>query len=145
HPFTVLHATEFIARLLEQNKLNLKGFQTTVTYHDPCDLGRNARIFDEPRYIMNRIPGLDLVELENNRDYCTCCGSGGDYLASNKDMSLAVAGRKLKEIMETGASTAVTACPSCVRAINMAKTTEKAKLEVLDITELVWKAVGGTG
>ncbi|MDP2918733.1 MAG: FAD-binding and (Fe-S)-binding domain-containing protein, partial [Dehalococcoidia bacterium] len=47
HPFTVLHATEFIARLLEQNKLNLKGFQTTVTYHDPCDLGRNARIFDE--------------------------------------------------------------------------------------------------
>jgi Fe-S oxidoreductase/FAD/FMN-containing dehydrogenase len=145
HPFTVLHATEFIARLVEQNKLNIKGLQTTVTYHDPCDLGRNARIFDEPRFIMSKIPGLSLVEMENNRDYCTCCGSGGDYLASNKDMSLAVAGRKLKEIMETGASTAVTACPSCVRAINMAKTTEKAKLEVLDITELVWKAVGGAG
>ena len=140
HPFTVLHSTEFMARLLEQGKLNTGRLETKVTYHDPCDLGRNAGLYDEPRYILGKIPGLELAELENNREYCNCCGSGGDLLASNKDMSLAIAGRKVGEIMATGAATAVTACPSCIRAITMAKTAQKVKLDVLDIAEVVWTA-----
>lgn len=142
HGLTVLHSTELMASLMEQKKLDLRPLESTVTYHDPCDLGRNAGIFDEPRYVLGRVPGLNLVEMTYNRNYCTCCGSGGDLLASNKDMSLTIAGRKLKEIQETGATTAVTACPSCIRAIYMAKINEKAKLDVLDITEVVWKALG---
>jgi Fe-S oxidoreductase/FAD/FMN-containing dehydrogenase len=139
HPFTVLHSTEFMASLMGQGKLKTGRLEAKATYHDPCDLGRNAGLYDEPRYILGRIPGLEIVELESNREYCTCCGSGGDLLASNKDMSLAIAGRKVAEITATGAATAVTACPSCIRAITMAKTAEKAKLEVLDITEVLWK------
>ena len=142
HPFEVCHATELIARLIEDGRLSIKGLEQDVTYHDPCDLGRNSGIFDEPRYIMEKIPGLNLVELEDNREYCSCCGSGGDLLASNQDLSLAIARRKVEEILDTGVRTAVTACPSCVRAIHMAKTAQKAKLDVLDITELVWKAIG---
>lgn len=142
HPFTVLHSTEFMARLIEQGKLSPGRFEAKVTYHDPCDLGRNAGLYIEPRYILGKIPGLDLVELENNREYCACCGSGGDLLASNKDMALAIAGRKVTEIMATGAGTTVTACPSCIRAVTMAKTAEKVKLDVLDITEVVLKAMG---
>jgi len=142
HSFDVFHSTEFIARLIEDSKINIKGLEQNLTYHDPCDLGRNSGIFDEPRYIIEKIPGLNLVELEENREYCSCCGSGGDLLASNQDLSLTIARRKLDEILDTGVQTAVTACPSCIRAIHMAKTAEKAKLDVLDITELVWKAVG---
>ncbi len=142
HPFTVLHATEFMARMIEQGKFKPSILETKVTYHDPCDLGRNAGLYDEPRYILSHISGLEFVELQNNREYCTCCGSGGDLLASNKDMALAIAGRKVTEIMATGAGTAVTACPSCIRAIHIAKTAQKAKLDVFDITEIVWKAMG---
>ena len=137
----MLHSTEFMAQLMEQGKLKPDRFEAKVTYHDPCDLGRNAGLYDEPRFILGKIAGLNMVELENSREYCSCCGSGGDLLASNKDMALAIAARKVAEIMATGAGTAVTACPSCIRAISMAKTSEKAKLEVLDITEVILKSI----
>jgi len=142
HPFDVFHSTGFIARLIEQRKIDIKGLEGSITYHDPCDLGRNSGIFDEPRYIIGNIPGLSFVELEDNREYCTCCGSGGDLLASYQDLSLDIAKRKVEEILSTGAETVVTACPACIRAINMAKTATKARLDVLDITQLVWKAMG---
>ena len=141
HHLTVLHSTEFLVNLIEHKKLDIKALNKRVTYHDPCDLGRNSKIYDEPRFIMNSIPDLELVELENNREYCSCCGSGGDLLAFRENLSLTVAGRKLKEIKETGVSTTVTACPSCIRAINMAKNTEEMNLDVLDITELIWKSI----
>jgi len=141
HPFEVMHSAEYLARLIEEGKLDIKGFEETVTYHDPCDLGRNSGIYDEPRFIINSIPGLKMIELENNREYCTCCGSGGDLLATNQQLSLDIANRKLQEILDTGAQTVATACPSCIRAITMTKTTNKAKLNVMDISELLWKAL----
>lgn len=140
-PFDVFHSTEFIVRLIEQNKIKLGELDDSITYHDPCDLGRNSAIFDEPRSIISNIPGLDFAELEDKREYCNCCGSGGDLLASNQDLSLDIARRKLSEVLNTGVRTVVTACPACVRAITMAKTAEKAQLNVLDITQLVWKAM----
>lgn len=140
-PFDVFHSTEFIVRLIEQNKIKLGELDDSITYHDPCDLGRNSAIFDEPRNIISNIPGLDFAELEDKREYCNCCGSGGDLLVSNQDLSLDIARRKLSEVLNTGVRTVVTACPSCVRAITMAKTAEKAQLNVLDITQLVWKAM----
>jgi len=142
HPFHVLHSTQLLARLIEQRKIDIKGLEEKVTYHDPCDLGRNSGIFDEPRYVIEKIPGLNLVELEDNREYCSCCGSGGDLLASYQDLSLDIAKRKLGEILSTGVETVVTACPACIRAMSMAKTVAKARLDVLDISQLLWKAVG---
>ncbi len=142
HPFDVFHSTEFIAKLIEEGRIVLGGLEDSVTYHDPCDLARNGGIFGEPRYILGKIPGLNFQELENNRQYCNCCGSGGDLLLTNQDLSLAIAGRKVEEVLNTGAQTLVTACPACVRAINMAKTREKAKFDVVDITQLVWKSIG---
>ena len=141
HPFDVQHSTEFMASLIEKGRMDIKGLEDRITYHDPCDLGRNGGIFDEPRYIIDKIPGLNFTELENNREYCTCCGSGGDLLASNQDISMSIASKKVGEIVATGADKVVTACPSCIRAIGMAKSEEKVELDVMDITELVWKAM----
>ena len=140
-PFDVLHSTEFIVRLVEQGRIKFGELNASVTYHDPCDLGRNSAIFDEPRYIISQIPVLNFTELEDNREYYNCCGSGGDLLVSNQELSLDIAKRKVGEVLDTGARTVVTACPSCVRAITMAKTVEKTQLDVLDIAQLVWKAM----
>ena len=145
HTFDVFHSTEFLARLIEQRKLDLKGLNDGVTYHDPCDLGRNSGIFDEPRYVMGKIPGLSLVELEENRKYCSCCGSGGDLLASNENIALDISRRKLGEVADTGMQTVVTACPACIRAMNIAKTATRAQVDILDITQLVLKATGREG
>ena len=140
-PFDVSHSTEFIVRLIEQGRIRLGELNDSITYHDPCDLGRNSEIYDEPRHIINRIPGLSFAELEDNREYCSCCGSGGDLLASNEALSLDIARRKVNEVLDTGVQTMVTACPACVRAITMAKMAEKAQFNILDITQLVWKAM----
>jgi Fe-S oxidoreductase len=140
-PFEVAHSTEFILRLIEQGKIRLRELNENITYHDPCDLGRNSGIYEEPRRIMNSIPGLKLTELEDSGQYCNCCGSGGDLLVSNEELSLDIAKRKVSEAMATGAQTLVTACPACVRAITMARTAEKAPLSILDIAQLVWKAM----
>jgi len=144
-PSEIAHSTEFILRLIEQGKIKLGELDELVTYHDPCDLGRNSGIYDQPRRIMNSIPGLKFTELEESGQYCNCCGSGGDLLASNEGLSLDIARRKVNEAMATGAPTLVTACPACVRAITMARTAEKAPLNILDIAQLVWKAVQAEG
>jgi Fe-S oxidoreductase/FAD/FMN-containing dehydrogenase len=140
-PFEISHSTEFILRLMEQGRIKLGEINDSITYHDPCDLGRNSGIYDEPRHIINEIPGLSFAELEDSREYCSCCGSGGDLLVSNEDLSLGIARRKVREISDTGAQTLVTACPACTRAITMAKMAEKAQFNILDIAQLVWKAM----
>jgi Fe-S oxidoreductase len=140
-PFEVTHATRFIMKLIEQGRLRLGGLSDSITYHDPCDLGRNSGIYDDPRSVISSIPGLSFVELENNREYCTCCGAGGDLLASNEDLSLDIAGRKVKEVIDTGAQTLVTACPACIRSLTMAKAAEKARFNILDLAQVVWKAM----
>lgn len=137
----ILHSTEYMMRLIEEGRITLKELNDTVTYHDPCDLGRVGRIFDPPRNIINSIPGISFTELAENREYCSCCGSGGDLLISNQGLSLAIAGRKVEEALRLGVQSLVTCCPSCVRSITMAKAAEKAPLNVLDITQLVWKAM----
>ena len=140
-PFDVAHSTQFIVRLMEQGRIKFEELNDSITYHDPCDLGRNSGIYNEPRHIINKIPGLSFAELEDNHEYCSCCGSGGDLLASNEDLSLDIARRKVNEVLNTGVQTLVTACPACVRAITIAKTAEKAPFNILDITQLVWKAM----
>ncbi len=139
-PFEVLHATQLILELIREERLGLGEAHKTVTYHDPCDLGRVAGIYDPPRDIIRSVPGITLTELEENREFCHCCGSGGDLLASNTDMSLAIGTRKLEEALLTGAASVVTACPSCERMLLMAKTAQKSPIEVLDVAQLVWRA-----
>ncbi len=141
HGFDVLHSTEFIGDLIDGGGLELKELEKTVTYHDPCDLGRNSGIYQPPRDLLARIPGVEFRELAENREFTSCCGSGGDLLATNQELAMDIAGRKVTEILATGADTAVTACPSCVRAISMARTSARVVMNVTDVSELVWSAI----
>ncbi|MBW1708261.1 MAG: (Fe-S)-binding protein [Deltaproteobacteria bacterium] len=139
--FEIVHSTEFLYRLVKEGRLPLKELNLTVTYHDPCDLGRGARIFDEPREVLKAIPGVNFIELEANRENCRCCGGGGNLEMIDSGLSEEIAKQKIDEIMETGAQAVVTACQQCVRTMTTYVRRNQISLEVLDITELVYRAL----
>ncbi len=96
--FELAHASELLAQLIRQRQIPLKDLPLTVTYHDPCDLGRGGRVFEEPREVIRAIPGVNLVELPKNRENCQCCGGGGNLEMVDAELSAAIAGRKIEEV-----------------------------------------------
>ncbi|MEW6264082.1 MAG: (Fe-S)-binding protein [Thermodesulfobacteriota bacterium] len=112
-----------------------------VTYHDPCFLGRRLGEYESPRWILSDLLGLELREMENNRESALCCGGGGgnfftDVLGGG---SRSPARARVRQAMETGAETLVTACPNCARMLEDAVKAEglEEALEVLDLAEIV--------
>jgi heterodisulfide reductase subunit D len=140
--FKIAHVTEFLSELLKDGQLSLKALDLTVTYHDPCDLGRGAGVYDTPRDIIQSIPGLRFVELSNNRENCRCCGGGGNLEMIDAGLSADIAGNKMKEIAATGAQAVVTACQQCVRTMTTYARRNKIPLEVMDIVQLIQKTLG---
>jgi heterodisulfide reductase subunit D len=139
----IFHATQFIKKLIDEGKIRLKGKPTKVTYHDPCDLGRASGVYEAPREILKAIPGLELVELEFNREQCKCCGGGGDLEMVRPDLSAAMAQAKIEEIKATGADIVITACQQCIRTILSTARRKKIPIAAMDITEFVLKSMNG--
>ena len=139
--FELYHVTQFIKQQLLKNKLKLKTVGKVVTYHDPCDLGRGSREYDAPRDIIKAIPGIKLVEMANNKENCTCCGGGGNLEMIDAALSKEIAGNKIRQVLDTGADAVITSCQQCVRTMKGYVRLNKIKLEVMDIVELVNKAM----
>ena len=133
----VLSSVEFMARLIKEKRLDFKTREMTVTYHDPCDLGRNSGVCEPPREVLRSLPGVHLVELKNNRQLCTCCGGGGNLEMVDPELSGQVAQMKIDEILTTGADTVVSSCQQCLRTIATRARRKKISLKVKDLTELV--------
>jgi len=139
--FKIAHASHFLMRLVKENRIPLQELSLTVTYHDPCDLGRGARLFDEPREVIRSIPGVKFVELPSNREHCQCCGGGGNLEMIDAKLSAEIAKRKIQEVLSTGAQVVVTSCQQCVRTMTTYVRRNKVSLEVLDITQLIHRAL----
>ena len=139
--FRIIHASEYLMKLLKEGRIPLKKLSMTVTYHDPCDLGRGARVFDEPREAIRSIPGVTLVELPDNRENCRCCGGGGNLEMIDAKLSAEIARRKIEDVLSTGAQAVVTSCQQCVRTMTTHVRRNKVPVEVLDITQLVRRAL----
>ena len=139
--FKLYHSTQFLKRLVEEGAISLKPLPMKVTYHDPCDLGRGAREFDAPRDILRAIPGLQFVELPENREYCQCCGGGGNLEMMDAGLSAEIARNKIEQVLSTGAEAVVTSCQQCVRSMMAYVRKNKVELEVLDITQLLHRAM----
>jgi heterodisulfide reductase subunit D len=139
----IFHSTQFIKKLINEGKISFKGKTTKVTYHDPCDLGRSSGVYEAPREILRAIPGVELVEMEGNREQCKCCGGGGDLEMVNPDLSAALAQAKIEEIKATGADIVITACQQCVRTIFSNARKKKIPINVMDIIEFVLKNMDG--
>jgi heterodisulfide reductase subunit D len=137
----IAHASQFLMDLVIKGRVPLKELPMTVTYHDPCDLGRGARVFDAPREVIRAIPGVKLVELPQNRENCQCCGGGGNLEMIDAGLSGEIARRKIDQVLSTGADAVVTSCQQCVRTMTTFVKRNKVPIDVLDITQLVRKAL----
>ena len=131
------HATQFLDGLLSSGRLPLRERKLTVTYHDPCDLGRAARIFDEPRRVIQALPGVELRELADNREKCLCCGGGGNLEMIDQQLNAQIAERKVEQVLATGAEAVVSGCQQCLRTMATHARRNKLPLKVMDVAQLV--------
>jgi len=141
--FEVKHHTQLLSELVDKGKLELsKELNKTVIYHDPCFLGKQNSVYDEPRKVVQSIPGVKIVEFDRNRERSLCCEGGGGR------MWVDVPGERLaevrvKEAVESGAEVLTTACPFCLLTFEDAvKTTGfEGKIQVMDVVELLSQAI----
>lgn len=140
-PFQVFHITEFLLTLLKEERIIFqREIKRRVTYHDPCRLGREAGIFEAPREILKRIPGVELVEMRRNREHSWCCGGGGVVNLVYPKLSIKIAKDRVQEAMETGADTLVTCCPLCYRQFD-ARLWER-QIDLKELIVLTGNAMG---
>jgi len=131
------HATQFLDQLLAQQRLPLRHRELIVTYHDPCDLGRAARIFEAPRRVIQALPGVRLVEMADNREKCLCCGGGGNLEMIDQELNAKIAGLKVEQVLATGAEAVVSSCQQCLRTMATYARRNKLPLKVMDVTQLL--------
>lgn len=137
----VVHYTELLSQLLRDGRLVFEGrLDKTVTYHDPCYLGKHNQIFEAPRMILQGIPGLRLVEMDRSRERSLCCeGGGGRMWLEGTNIEERLAHQRVQEAMDTGADLLVTACPFCVLTLEDAVKMRglEGQIQVMEIMELV--------
>jgi heterodisulfide reductase subunit D len=142
-PFEVIHVSELFAKLIDEKKIRFtQEIRKEVTYHDPCFLGRHCKVYDEPRKVLESIPGIKLIEMERNRRWSYCCGSGAK-ITSNcyPEFSAAITKERLLEGKQA-ADTIVTGCTTCFSIMNKGVRKQGIELEVLDLSILVAEAMG---
>jgi Fe-S oxidoreductase len=144
--FEVLHTTQLLAKKVEEGNLSLKReIKKVVTYHDPCFLGKQNSIFDEPRMLINAIPGITFQELDRSRERSLCCEGGGGrmWVESSSEDGGRLAEVRIKDAVELGAEILATACPLCVLTLEDAVKTSghEEKIQVMDVAELLAEAL----
>ncbi len=167
----VLHISEYIDKLTRAGKLKpRKKVDLSVTYHDPCRLGRLGEpwihwegkkvpgdrfvfdppkvyrrgtqgVYEPPRDVLKSIPGIRLTEMTRIKEYAWCCGAGGGVSESNPEFAQWTARERIEEAESTGAEAIVTTCPWCEKTFSEAIRETGSSLKVYDIVELVEKAI----
>ncbi len=133
-PFEVIHASEFFARELPGAGLSFKNAENgnaAVAYQDPCSLGRKAGIYDPPRKLINLVPGVRLEEMPRNRENSVCCGTSAWIECSEHSKTMQL--ERLREAIDAGASTLITACPKCAFHLSCAEQNTEITLKVEDL------------
>ena len=142
--FQVLHITQFLASLIDQGKLKFsKKVNKKVIYSDPCYLGRHNDIYDEPRKVLQSIPGLEVIEFPDSREDALCCGGGGGRIWMDTPKGERFSDIRVEQALGKGADTIALACPYCfLNYRDSVLTMDKAEvIQVKDISELVAEAM----
>ncbi|MHA1144518.1 MAG: (Fe-S)-binding protein [Candidatus Helarchaeota archaeon] len=134
-PFEIKHVTDFLLEKIDA--LPFKEENLKVTYHDPCHIGRHSKIFDSPRELIQKIPGVSLIELPRNRENAWCCGAGGGVKSAFKDWSVEIATERIKEAEALGVDMLITSCPFCCRNLSDAIEKSNSSLKMMDVVELL--------
>jgi len=137
----VEHISQLIAREVRAGKVRFSPAMgdRVYTYHDPCYLGRHNQVSEEPRAVLDAIPGLKRVEMKRSRDRSFCCGGGGLMLFYEPREEERMGVKRVQMAAEAGANMIVTACPFCMANIEDAIKVAglEGKMGAIDLTELV--------
>jgi Fe-S oxidoreductase len=142
--YEVVHHTVLLNQLVTENRLTmLIPEDETVTYHDPCYLGRHNKIYMPPRELITNMPGINLVEMDRNKEKSFCCGAGGGRMWMEESIGTRVNMNRGDEALSTGATKIAVACPFCSVMLNDAVTVRGQEAggdpaaEVVDIATLL--------
>ncbi|MCP1146695.1 (Fe-S)-binding protein [Lysinibacillus endophyticus] len=142
----VLHHTELLYDLVKQGRLTMNHrVEETIVFHDSCYLGRYNDVFDPPREILRSIPGVNLVEMERNRENAMCCGAGGGLMWMEDHVGTRINVARTEQALQTNASVISSGCPFCLTMLTdgtKAKEVEDT-VSTYDIAELLEQAVFG--
>jgi Fe-S oxidoreductase len=141
----VVHHTEFIQKLLQENRLPLRSADGLgkVLYHDSCYLGRYNSIFDAPRQVISRATGKNPAEMERNRENGFCCGAGGGRMWLEEQQGKLINVARVEEALEKEPDTVCVACPYCMTMFEDGLKDKEAdeKVKVLDLAEIVARSL----
>jgi len=142
--FEVVHISQYLFELIHEGRLELnEEYGKKVTYHDPCYLGRHNGIYDEPREVLKKIPGLELIEMPDSREDSLCCGGGGGRIWMETPKGERFSDLRLEQAIGVGAEVLVTSCPYCITNFEDSKLTLDVGegIEIKDITEIIQEVI----
>jgi len=143
--FEIMHVSQYLLKLVKEGAIKPGSLNIKVTYHDPCDLGRNSGIYDEPRQLIKSIPDVELIEMASAKKQANCCGGGGNIESLDPALSAKIADNRAEEVLLTGAEIALSACQQCERTMGTALKKKKSeggvKLKAMDVAELLLKSL----
>ncbi len=141
-PAPVVHVTELVGDLIESGMVSpAVRVDRTVSFHDPCHLGRHVGLYDAPRRILRHIPGIRLVEMERNRENARCCGAGGGVKTAFPQLADDISGMRVVDAEEVGCEVLTTSCPFCYQSLKSATASRESELEMVDLMELLWRSL----
>jgi len=143
--FEIYHYTQVLVPLIQSKRLSLRDYPAKITFHDPCYLGRHNGEYEAPRKVLESIPGVSLIEMDQTRENALCCGGGGgnfftDILGGGEDSPNRI---RVRQALDSGAQIIAVACPQCAKMLEDAVKAEEVgyKIEVLDVAEIVARAL----
>ena len=150
----VVHHTQLLNRLVREGKLTpvTEGdgaAKRSITYHDPCYLGRHNQVYAPPRELLQVLPGAEVVEMERNSEKSFCCGAGGARMWMEENIGERINVNRTKEAVGTGADQIAVGCPFCRVMLSDGLTSEQAngnareEVEVLDVAQMLLASVKG--
>ncbi len=139
-PFKTLHISELLDEQIQNGRIRLRKQAEKVTYHDPCILARHLNIHEQPRRLLNSIPGLELVEMPRHAEDSYCCGGGSFLKMVFPEMAEKIGTKRLEEALGTEAEKIVTACPGCQTNLLSVINRNGKRISVVDLSQIILNA-----